>query len=101
MKNKMIIRLFQTQKDNRLFRIEGVYPEGSYLYIFDLSNLVDDIPENTHDYLQNDNLKCMEFAERKFQVPLDSWQELPATTLSCTESDRPASRDELINAGNL
>jgi hypothetical protein len=87
----MAIRLFQTQKDNRLFRIEGVYPEGSYLYIFDVDN-----PVCTHDYLQDDNPMCMRVAEDMFQVPLDSWQELPTATLSYTEIDRPASWNEII-----
>ena len=75
----MNIKYYESQYDNKRFRIEGPYEDiGAYLFIFENDDVV-----NKYDYLQDTIQICMEFAFEDFNVPLDSWVELPEGTKSC------------------
>jgi len=65
----MTIKHFKAEYKNLLFRIEGVYPEGAYIFI----------KENEtwkYDYLQDDIEMCKKFAHDLFGVEYNMWIEL-------------------------
>ena len=75
---------FETEHEGLRFHIEGTYPEGAYLYIFDDK---DKQPFSKFDYLQDDIEGCISFAFDYYQVPVDSWRILPDNTKSYFDND--------------
>jgi|ERR1035437_4071105 acyl carrier protein len=60
-------KIFESKLKGLKFKIEEDYPDvGWYLYVFEGEKC-------TYDYLQDTFQICKEFAFKKFEVPIDSW----------------------------
>jgi hypothetical protein len=76
----MQIHFYEAQYDSRVFRAEGIYPEGMYLFISAIDGWRHNLWE--YDYLQDDLDMCKSFALEYFGVPYELWHQLPDDTLS-------------------
>jgi len=66
----MEFKIFETNYNNKVFRIEEDYPEvGAYLYIYEDGICI-------KDFLQNSIKDCMEIALEKYQITFDKWNKI-------------------------
>lgn len=64
-------RRYRSQSGGREFAIEEDKPEvGAYLYVYENGKCI-------RDYLQNTVEIAKSFALKKFDVKLESWEEIP------------------------
>ena len=80
----MGIKFYEAIQEGKRFRIEGTYPIGAYLYVFDLNS---NHEYCDYDYLQDDIDMCKKCANDIFHVPYELWRELPEETLPYSDPE--------------